>query len=295
IRASCPTDILTPNSNAHTTTQPPCTSATNDSPAIFPARSVNRGTGATNSSREKSFSRSSTIEIIPAAVDWNTVAASTPLKASVPASSPVTRPTVVCSTLPSPATSSTGKARFTARRGRSRISLTTSRQAIARPAATASRIPLSAVARRGSGSLRMCVSVEHAKVRILQRRRHDLEPGQLDAESADDALCAQAIKRHTHWSRAVDRHAQPHELTAQRRPIRRVEHQLLLRVPGLEVAGSAAFDDPAAQHDAHVVGRLRFLEVVRGQEHRRTEPVANRVHVRPQPPPAFGIEAGSRL
>ena len=63
----------------------PWQSATRVSPATFPATSVSRDTGVTNSSREKSFSRSSTIEIMPAAADWNRLAASTPVNASVTA------------------------------------------------------------------------------------------------------------------------------------------------------------------------------------------------------------------
>ena len=43
-----------------------------------PLTRVSRETGVTNSSREKSFSRSSTIEIMPAAADWNSVAGEHP-------------------------------------------------------------------------------------------------------------------------------------------------------------------------------------------------------------------------
>lgn len=75
-------------------TQPPWKSATRASPEIFPVMSVSRAAGATNSVREKSVSRSSAIEIMPAAVDWNKVAGSTPVKASATADTPVTFPTV---------------------------------------------------------------------------------------------------------------------------------------------------------------------------------------------------------
>jgi hypothetical protein len=109
----------------------PWQNATSVSPATFPATRVSRETGVTNNSREKSFSRSSTIEIIPAAADWNRLAASTPVNASVTALMPVTRPTVGCRMVPRPPISSTGQARLTASRGRSRSSLITSRWAIA--------------------------------------------------------------------------------------------------------------------------------------------------------------------
>ena len=107
--------------------QTPWQQATKVSPATFPATRVNRETGVTNSSREKSFSRSSTIEIMPAAADWNRLAASTPVNARVTAFSPVTRPTVGCRMAPRPPMSRTGNARLTASRGWSRHSLITSR------------------------------------------------------------------------------------------------------------------------------------------------------------------------
>jgi hypothetical protein len=48
------------------------------------------------------LSRSSTIEIIPAAADWNRLAASTPVKDSAIVLRPVTLPTVDCSSPPRP-------------------------------------------------------------------------------------------------------------------------------------------------------------------------------------------------
>ena len=117
----------------------PWHSATRLSPATFPATRVSRSTGATNSSREKSFSRSSTIEIMPAAADWNRLAASTPVNASVTAFRPVTLPTVGCRMAPRPPMSRTGKARLTASRGRSRSSLITSRWAITSSADSSAR------------------------------------------------------------------------------------------------------------------------------------------------------------
>lgn len=111
--------------------QHPWNTATRLSPAIFPHTSVSRETGATNISREKSFSRSSTSETIPAAADWNSVAGRTPVKARVTVSSPVTFPTVGPSTLPKPTKSMMGKARLTDIRVRSRSSLVRSRWATA--------------------------------------------------------------------------------------------------------------------------------------------------------------------
>ena len=52
--ASRPPVIRTPIAAANATTQPPWKSATRASPKIFPATSVSRLTGATNSVREKS-------------------------------------------------------------------------------------------------------------------------------------------------------------------------------------------------------------------------------------------------
>ena len=129
--ASWDGEIRTPNASANTTMQAPWHSATRVSPAIFPPTRVSLETGVTNSSREKSFSRSSTIEIMPAAADWNRLAASTPVNASVTALRPVTRPTVGCRMAPRPPMSRTGNARLTASRGRSRSSLVTSRWAMA--------------------------------------------------------------------------------------------------------------------------------------------------------------------
>ena len=111
--------------------QHPWKRATRLSPTTFPPTRVNRDSGATNNSREKSVSRSSTRDTIPAAADWNSVAGSTPVKARVTVSRPVTLPTVGCSTFPSPTMSMIGKDRLTARRVRSRHNLVRSRWAIA--------------------------------------------------------------------------------------------------------------------------------------------------------------------
>ena len=101
--------------------------ATKVSPATFPVTRVNRETGVTNSSREKSFSRSSTIEIMPAAADWNRLAASTPVNARVTAFRPVTRPTVGCRMTPRPPMSRTGKRQVDRQPGAVAHSLITSR------------------------------------------------------------------------------------------------------------------------------------------------------------------------
>ena len=139
--ASCADEIRTPNPSANTTMKAPWQKATRVSPATFPATRVSLRTGVTNSSREKSFSRSSTTEIMPAAADWNRLAASTPVNASVTALRPVAGPTMGCRMAPSPPMSRTGNARLTASRGRSRSSLVTSRWAMASRADSSRRRP----------------------------------------------------------------------------------------------------------------------------------------------------------
>src|ERR1700728_337974 len=179
--ASCPADIRTPNASANPTMQIPWNTATSVSPATFPATRVSRDTGVTNSSREKSFSRSSTIEIIPAAADWNRLAASTPVNASVTAFRPVTRPTVGCRTAPSPPISRTGNARVTASLGRSRSSLVTSRWAMA-------ATPDSSWASTASAPL------DELQVGVLQRRAELARLDLIGAAAFDDP----ALDQHAH-------------------------------------------------------------------------------------------------
>src|ERR1700683_1073462 len=180
--ASCPADIRTPNASANPTMHIPWNAATSVSPALVPVTRVGRGGGETTSSRERPFSPPSTIEIIPAAADWNRLAASTPVNASVTAFRPVTRPTVGCRTAPSPPISRTGNARLTASLGRSRSSLVTSRWAMA-------ATPDSSWASTASAPL------DELQVGVLQRRAELARLDLIGAAPLDDPALDQHADR----------------------------------------------------------------------------------------------------
>ena len=124
-----------------------CGKATSDSPRIFPARIVRRPIGATKISCEKSFSRSSRMEISPSAADCQTPCASWPAKMngrrSIPGDSKLE-----ANAPPSTPMKSAGKTRPPTRRIGSRRSFVTSRAAIA-PAAASSLRRLKRDAGRG--------------------------------------------------------------------------------------------------------------------------------------------------
>ena len=124
-----------------------CGKATSDSPRIFPARIVRRPIGATKISCEKSFSRSSKMEISPSAADCQTPCASWPAKMNGSRSMPGDSK-LEANAPPRTPINSAGKTRPPTRRIGSRRSFVTSRAAIA-PAAASSLRRLKRDAGRG--------------------------------------------------------------------------------------------------------------------------------------------------
>src|SRR6266550_1168807 len=133
------------------------------------------------------------------------------------------------------------------------------------------------------------------QVRVLEGRRVRLHDAQRCLNASQNGVHRVAVELDLERCAATRRMAEPGELIAERRAVRRVDEDVLLDEVTLDVVGSPERDDLSFVDDADAVGLLGLLEVVGRQEDRRAAHAPHLAEVLPQRAAGRDIEASGGL